>query len=92
MITEKGKYGMGWLPDYPDLRDYTERTEGVRKVLGPTGLSKAKGLPASVDLRQWCSPVEDQKKLGSCTANAALRRGRTKASNLLLGGLLKKAG
>jgi C1A family cysteine protease len=28
-------------------------------------------LPASVDLRQWCSPVEDQLSLGSCTANAA---------------------
>ena len=72
MITGKGKYGMGWLPDYPDLRDYTEKTEGVRKVLGPTGLSKVKGLPASVDLRQWCSPVEDQKSLGSCTANAGV--------------------
>ena len=72
MITGKGKYGMGWLPDYPDLRDYTEKTEGVRKVLEPTGLSKAKGLPATVDLRQWCSPVEDQKSLGSCTANAGV--------------------
>jgi len=72
MITGKGKYGMGWLPDYPDLRDYTEKTERVKKVLEPTGLSKAKSLPASVDLRQWCSPVEDQKKLGSCTANAGV--------------------
>jgi C1A family cysteine protease len=72
MITGKGKYGMGWLPDYPDLRDYTEKTEGVKKVLEPTGLSKAKGLPATVDLRQWCSPVEDQKSLGSCTANAGV--------------------
>lgn len=72
MITGKGKYGMGWLPDYPDLRDYTEKTERVKKVLEPTGLSKAKSLPASVDLRQWCSPVEDQKKLGSCTANTGV--------------------
>ena len=28
-------------------------------------------LPASVDLREWFSPVEDQGELGSCTANAA---------------------
>jgi C1A family cysteine protease len=27
--------------------------------------------PTSVDLRQWCSPIEDQEQLGSCTANAA---------------------
>lgn len=27
-------------------------------------------LPASVDLRAWMTPVEDQGQLGSCTANA----------------------
>lgn len=27
-------------------------------------------LPARIDLRKTCSPVEDQKDLGSCTANA----------------------
>jgi C1A family cysteine protease len=32
---------------------------------------KGPALPASVDLRPWCPPVEDQKHLGSCTANAA---------------------
>jgi len=21
------RYGMGWIPDYPDFRDYTERHE-----------------------------------------------------------------
>jgi len=39
---------MGWLPDYPDLRDYTERTDRVREVLESTGLVKAKTLPSSV--------------------------------------------
>ena len=29
-------------------------------------------LPSSVDLRPWCSPVEDQGMLGSCTANAGV--------------------
>ncbi len=72
MFTKRGKYGMGWIPDYPDFRDYTEKTDGVKKVLEPTGLLKAKSLPASVDLRQWCSPVEDQGGLGSCTANAGV--------------------
>jgi C1A family cysteine protease/predicted TIM-barrel fold metal-dependent hydrolase len=28
-------------------------------------------LPASVDLRRWCSPIEDQEQLGACTAHAA---------------------
>jgi C1A family cysteine protease len=27
-------------------------------------------IPLRVDLRQWCSPIEDQGQLGSCTANA----------------------
>ena len=63
---------MGWIPDYPDFRDYTEVTEEVRSVLGPTGALKAKKLPASVDLREHCSPVEDQGGLGSCTAHAGV--------------------
>jgi C1A family cysteine protease len=63
-------YGMGWIPDYPDFRDYTEKTEEVKSVMGVTRLLKKKTLPKSVDLRQWCSPVEDQGLLGSCTAHA----------------------
>ena len=27
-------------------------------------------LPATVDLRQYCSPIDDQSNLGSCTGNA----------------------
>ena len=27
-------------------------------------------LPSSVDLRNMCSPVVDQKQIGSCTGNA----------------------
>ena len=67
------KFGMGWLPDYPDFRDYTEEHEDVNKILTPTGLIKAaKSLPAAVDLRQWCSPIEDQGSIGSCTAHAGV--------------------
>jgi C1A family cysteine protease len=66
------KYGLGWLPDYPDFRDYTENTEEIKQVLGSGGVRKAKALPATVDLREWCSPVENQGNLGSCTANAGV--------------------
>lgn len=29
-------------------------------------------VPPAIDLRAFCSPIEDQKTLGSCTANAAV--------------------
>jgi C1A family cysteine protease len=70
---------MGWIPDYPDFRDYTEETEDIKSILKPTGLrlqiaGKRSGertsIPASEDLREWCSPVEDQGQIGSCTAQA----------------------
>ncbi len=66
--------GLGGIPDYPDFRDYTERTEDVKLVLasarGARALAKARSVSAAVDLRQWCSPIEDQGALGSCTAHA----------------------
>ena len=66
--------GMGWKPDLPDFRDFTVQTPEVKSVLSKSRLlkSKAAKLPASVDLRQWCSPIEDQGDLGSCTANAGV--------------------
>lgn len=80
-MTVMKQHGLGWIPDFPDLRDYTEETEDVRDILAPTGLASTSGagrpgrgrrapLPASVDLREWASPVEDQGGLGSCTAQA----------------------
>jgi len=68
--------GLGWIPDLPDCRDYTEETEDVRAVLAPTGVAapgaagRRPPLPTTVDLRPWASPVEDQGALGSCTAQA----------------------
>jgi C1A family cysteine protease len=70
-----GRYGLGWLRDYPDFRDYTldhEEIKPLAKKLGLSGPSSKKGVPASIDLRKWCPPVEDQGSLGSCTANAAV--------------------
>ena len=63
---------MGWIPDYPDFRDYTEKTEEIRLVFGAKGGVKVKSLLVSVDLREWCSPIENQRNLGSCTANAGV--------------------
>jgi C1A family cysteine protease len=72
MTTEQKKHGMGWIPDYPDFRDYTDKTEEVKLVLGSKSVLRGKSLPASVDLREWCSPVEDQGQIGSCTAHAGV--------------------
>ena len=72
MNLEKRKYGMGWIPDYPDFRDYTEDTQEVKNILKLKSGVKGKKLPESVDLREWCSPIEDQGMLGSCTAHAGV--------------------
>jgi len=68
--------GTGWLQSLPDLRDYTHdspKIAAMAKALKIGGkISSLKAIPAAVDLRAWCSPIEDQKSLGSCTANAAV--------------------
>lgn len=66
--------GMGWLPDYPDFRDYTVEEEAVKGMLAEAGADKPAqtALPASTDLRPWFSPIEDQGSIGSCTANAGV--------------------
>ena len=69
--------GLGWIPDIPDIRDYTPKHEQVAQLLSRTSLGASRNgaaktaLPASVDLREWFSPVHDQGNLGSCTAHAA---------------------
>jgi len=64
---------MGWRPDLPDFRDYTVEHENIKLMLEDMGIAEpVKKLPGDVDLREWCSPVEDQKNLGSCTANAGV--------------------
>lgn len=68
--------GMGWLPDYPSFRDYTPEHDQVKPLLTKVGVPKlvksSAKLPANVDLRAWCSPIENQLNLGSCTANAGV--------------------
>jgi C1A family cysteine protease len=67
--------GTGWLPPLPDLRDYTVEHPEIAPLTEKLGITptaiKAPSLPPNVDLRQWCSPIENQLALGSCTANAA---------------------
>lgn len=67
------KPGMGWLPDYPDFRDYTPDHEEIKVCLKKVKITEvARSLPSAVDLRTWCSPVENQGQIGSCTANAGV--------------------
>ncbi len=66
--------GLGWHRDLPDARDYTVASDEVQAILSRSKQVKAvaKKLPAVMDLREWCSPIEDQGNLGSCTANAGV--------------------
>ncbi len=50
----------GWLRDPPDRRDYRLQFRDDTP------------LPRQVDLRPHCSPVEDQRQIGSCVANAVV--------------------
>ncbi len=69
--SDHGK-GMGWIPDYPDFRDYTPDHAKIAPMLMTVAKAKPPRLPVSTDLRPWCSPVEDQGRLNSCTANAGV--------------------
>jgi C1A family cysteine protease len=66
--------GTGWLPPVPDLRDYTEDQGDIPDMAKKLGIAAGAptALPSSVDLRRWCSPIEDQENLGSCTAHAGV--------------------
>lgn len=79
--------GMGWIPDLPDMNDFTMdmdvvdakrlalgQKSSVKAMLKKVGVAEPKKLtlPVSVDLRPWCSTIENQLNLGSCTANAGV--------------------
>ena len=69
------KVGTGWLAPQPDLRDYTPASRQItsfsKKLKFPslTGRLRPSDLRPSdrgpVDLRDWCSPIENQLDLGS---------------------------
>ena len=79
--------GMGWLPDYPEFRDYKVdkkevstrlmrlgQKDSVKSMLTKVGVAEPEKLniPTSIDLRKWCPSIEHQGALGSCTANAGV--------------------
>jgi len=88
MSNFRSKIGMGWLKDYPDFRDFTYQgnkipdkfkrigekssIKGMPKKVAVVGPSSNKQVPSNVDLREYCPPVEDQGRIGSCTANAGV--------------------
>lgn len=51
------KYNLQWVPDKLDNRDY-------KYTITPTT------TPNIIDLRRYCSPIENQGNLGSCTGQA----------------------
>src|SRR5512139_2958320 len=72
------KVGTGWLSPQPDLRDYTPASKQVtsfnRKLKFPslTARLQDRKTAGHTDLREWCSPVENQLDLGACTAHAGI--------------------
>ena len=65
---------MGWRRDLPDIRDYNSES---REIHGMLAVSKRLsddtiGLKTNVDLSSYCSPIEDQESIGSCTAQAGV--------------------
>jgi C1A family cysteine protease len=78
-VTVSGR-GLGWLPDYPDFRDYSSKEKEIKPLLqklnleagSRKGASRARSLKSAQDLRSWCPPIEDQGTIGSCTANAGV--------------------
>ena len=86
-MCERPKRTFGWRRDLPDFRDFTVQhnelpaklkalgnQQSIQTLLKKTGVTKPKQekLPASADLRKWCSPIEQQGNIGSCTANAGV--------------------
>jgi C1A family cysteine protease len=63
----------GWLPDPPDQRDFNPSTEQVKGLMNKMKKYAAEAiLPESVNISEWCSPIDDQGQLGSCTATAGV--------------------
>ena len=68
------RYAMGWQRDVPDIRDYSPGHERIAPLLknSKAATPPKAGIPASCDISSWCSPIENQGALGSCTANAGV--------------------
>jgi len=74
-MSESNVCSMGYLRDLADFRDLGPESDpiaGILKKSRPLGAVSTAAIPATVDLRQWCSPIENQGNLGSCTAHAGV--------------------
>ncbi len=71
-----------YVPETPDVIKLLEQTKSARLLsksfstgsgAASTGsaAAAAPALQPKVDLREFCSQIEDQEQIGSCTANAA---------------------
>ena len=71
------KVGTGWLAPQPDLLDYTTLHRQITafnrklKFPSPTARPQDRRTAGQIDLREYCSPIENQLELGACTAHAA---------------------
>lgn len=66
-------HGLGWRPDPPDFRDVTFESHEVQGMLRISNSYKAVSvpnavLPASIDLRKWCTRIRDLEALNASTA------------------------
>ena len=70
----KVTHGLGWHRDLPDIRDYSLKSKEVSSMFKKSALMKATkaAAPNSKDLSSWCSSIEDQGSIGSCTAQAGV--------------------
>lgn len=73
MSDVSARHAFGWLRDLPSIRDYDSDHPEVRSTLARVaGVGDTGPLPASVDLRSWFSPVDDQGSVQTCTASAGV--------------------
>jgi len=78
MISRSGRRHVagGWQPDIPDFRDHGPDTpefkQPLQKAKALLAVAPADRLSKQADNRHYCSPVEDQGALGSCTAQAVV--------------------
>jgi C1A family cysteine protease len=56
----------------PDLRDYSAEEPAIKAIAKKLGIHATAEtvIPNKVDLKKWCSPIENQLTIGSCSAHA----------------------
>ena len=48
------KFSLGWIPDLPDHRDFTQQSEELKREMNQIGLGETtQNIPSQVDLRNW---------------------------------------